>query len=164
MEMPQSGSSCDYTALLMRRGRSASQMLGWFLFYPYSSPLLPCFIMHQTSDWRPYFICAAFEKYLSSPAGSMSNATTVRVLLFQSAFTLPSARTLKRGDDSFIGPIKGTFRKKRIKKNNLFNREGKVLHLFSSMCVLEEGLQRGGDAVIGSRQLRGQFQMAHIPL
>lgn len=45
MEMPQSGSSCDYTGLHVRRGRSAGQMFG--MVFILTRP--PLFLVHHTS-------------------------------------------------------------------------------------------------------------------
>lgn len=52
------------------------------------------FIIYQSFDWRPYFISPAFEKYLSSPAGTVSYMTTKISLLRLSAFK--SVRVLVR--------------------------------------------------------------------
>lgn len=62
MEMPQSGTSCDYTGLHVRRGRSAGQMFG--MVFILTRPPLSWFIMYQTSGWRQWacFISPAFEK------------------------------------------------------------------------------------------------------
>lgn len=84
IEVPQSGSSCDYTALHCVEGGLQARCLDWFA----SSlvPLFSWFIIHQTSDWRPYFISPAFEKYLSSPAGSLSNRTAKSLILLLSTY------------------------------------------------------------------------------
>lgn len=89
MEMPQSGSSCDYTGLHCVEGGLQARCLDWFLSLVV--PLFSWFIIHQTSDWRPYFMSSVFEKYLSSPAGSVSYRTITSLLLLLQAFTFRCA-------------------------------------------------------------------------
>lgn len=90
----------------------------WNGFYSYSSPSFSWFIIHQTSDWRPYFISPALEKKcLSSPAGGVSYMTTKSLLLrLRCACARARFEVIKTGDNSFVYWAKSKLAAKCIKR------------------------------------------------